>query len=417
MNYIDLSKDELIKELQDLQIKYDSFVEMHSNENSSSKLITNALKDSEEKYHISEIDFKIAQTATHIGNWKWYLSTNEVIWSDEMFHIFGIDKDSYSGRLGDMVAKVIHPDDLHLVFPSNAIGFIQKKSIEYRIIMPDKSIRYILAVAGESKFDEIGNPIFLNGIAQDITDRKQSDSVIKLQANELNKLNSDKDLFLAVLAHDLRSPFSSILGFLHLLIKNIHKYDNATIDKQLRFVNNAVQNTFNLLEDLLMWSNSQSGKLPYEPQNLNLVDILKDIIVDSKQFSDNKCISINMFVASEINIFADIHMLKTILRNLISNAIKFTKHGGRIDIYAEQIKSKITISIIDSGVGLSTELLTELFDISKTHTTKGTDNESGTGLGLFLCKQFVERHDCKLWVESELGKGSNFRFTMPISKN
>ena len=124
-----------------------------------------------------------------------------------------------------------------------------------------------------------------------------------------------------------------------------------------------------------------------------------------------------MFVASEINIFADIHMLKTILRNLISNAIKFTKHDGRIDIYAEQIKSKITISIIDSGVGLSTELLTELFDISKTHTTKGTDNESGTGLGLFLCKQFVERHDCKLWVESELGKGSNFRFTMPISKN
>jgi len=131
MNYQDKSKDELIKELQDLQIKYNSFLELHATESNSRKLIEQALKDSEEKYYISENDFKIAQTATHIGNWKWYLSTNEVVWSDEMFHIFGIDKDSYTGRIGDIITKVIHPDDLHLVLPSNAIGFIQKQSIDY----------------------------------------------------------------------------------------------------------------------------------------------------------------------------------------------------------------------------------------------------------------------------------------------
>ncbi len=417
MNYQDKSKDELINELQDLQIKYDSFVVFQANENHSRKLIEQALKDSDEKFHISVNDFKIAQTATHIGNWKWYLSTNEVVWSDEMFQIFGIDKDSYTGRLGDVIAKVIHPDDLHLVLPSNAKEFVQKPSIEYRIIMPDKSIRFILAIAGESKFDESGNPTFLNGIAQDITARIHSDSVIKLQSNELNKLNSDKDLFIAILAHDLRSPFSSILGFLQLLIKNTHKYDCAKIDKQLSYVNNAVQNTFNLLEDLLMWTNSQSGKLPYEPKNINFTDVCNDIIYNSKQFSDNKCIAINLISDSEIIIFADIHMLKTILRNLISNAIKFTKQCGRIDINAVQLKNTVTISVSDSGVGLSAVLLNELFDITKMRTTKGTNNESGTGLGLYLCKQFVERHNCKIWVESELGKGSNFSFTMPISKN
>jgi len=417
MNYQDKTKDELIKELQDLQIKYDSFVLFQANETLSHKLNEQALKESEEKFYISENDFKIAQTATHIGSWKWYLSTNEVVWSDEMFQIFGIDKDSYSGRLGDVIAKVIHPDDLHLVLPSNVKGFIQKPSIEYRIIMPDKSIKFILAIAGESKYDELGNPIFLNGIAQDITARVHSDSVIKLQSNELNKLNSDKDLFLAILAHDLRSPFSSILGFLQLLIKNIHKYDCVTIDKQLSYVNDAAQKTFNLLEDLLMWTKSQSGKLPYEPQNINFTDVCSDILSYLKQFSDNKCISINLLSERDLVIFADIHMLKTILRNLISNAIKFTTHGGRIVISAVQLNNTVTISIIDSGVGLSALHLNELFDITKTQTTKGTDNECGTGLGLFLCKQFVERHNCKICVESELGKGSNFSFTMPVCRN
>jgi len=417
MNYQDKSKDELIKELRDLQAKYKSFAELYANENSSRKLTEQALKDSEERYHISENDFKIAQTATHIGNWKWFLSTNEVVWSDEMFHIFGIDKDSYTGRLGDVITKVIHPDDLHLVLPSNAIGFIQQPSIEYRIIMPDKSIKYILAMAGASKLDGLGNPLFLHGIAQDITDRKYSDSVIKLQANELNKLNSDKDIFITILAHDLRSPFSSILGFLQLLIKNIHSYDDDKIDRQLSIINNSVQNTFNLLEDLLMWINSESGKLPFAPQKLNFTIVCNEILDDIKQFSDSKNIVINYVSPVELIVFADIDMLKTILRNLISNAIKFTNKGGQIDIYVEQMLSTLTVSIKDNGIGIEPEILNKLFDISKTHSTKGTENEKGTGLGLFLCKQFVERHDCKLWVESVLGKGSCFRFTLPINKN
>jgi len=138
-----------------------------------------ALRESEEKYRLSELDLKEAQSIAHIGNWKWNLKTGEVIWSDEMYRIFGIDKNSYVGRLADEIVKVIHPDDLHIVLPSNAQAFVEKKPIEYRIILADKSIRTIWAKSGEAVLNDEGNLIFLTGIAQDITERKQADEAIR----------------------------------------------------------------------------------------------------------------------------------------------------------------------------------------------------------------------------------------------
>ncbi len=148
-------------------------------------------EESEKKLRISENDFKRAQSIAHIGHWKWYLKTNEVEWSDEMFNIFGIVKNSYTGRLGDIIAKVIHPEDLHIVLPSNANEFSEKKPMEYRIILPDKSIRYIWAVAGETRFDENGKPIFLNGIAQDITERKHIEQSLKKSEEKYRLLSEN----------------------------------------------------------------------------------------------------------------------------------------------------------------------------------------------------------------------------------
>jgi two-component system sensor histidine kinase/response regulator len=164
---------------------------------------------------------------------------------------------------------------------------------------------------------------------------------------------------------------------------------------------------------MIYWARSQSGKIPYEPQNLRLADICKDIVENLELNADTKNITINHFVTDEMNIFADIDMLKTILRNLISNAIKFTNIGGQINIRCEQTNSKITISVSDNGVGIAAEVIDKLFEISHIHTTKGTSNESGTGLGLLLCKEFVEKHGGEIWAESEEGKGSTFYFTIP----
>ena len=166
-----------------------------------------------------------------------------------------------------------------------------------------------------------------------------------------------------------------------------------------------------------MWARAESGKISFEPQKLNFTDIFKDILKILNPNADAKNISINYFAADGINIFADIDMFKTVLRNLISNAIKFTNKNGAINISAGQTDSNITISVSDNEIGIKPVDLTKLFDISQIHTTTGTAEETGTGLGLILCKEFVEKHGGKIWVESEYGRGSEFKFTMPIYTN
>jgi signal transduction histidine kinase len=147
---------------------------------------------------------------------------------------------------------------------------------------------------------------------------------------------------------------------------------------------------------------------------LSFADICRDILKTLNINAGLKNITIDYSATDHINVFADNDMLKTVLRNLVSNAIKFTNNGGAINITAEQTHSNITISVSDNGVGIKPDNLTKLFDISQVLSTTGTAKETGTGLGLLLCKEFVEKHGGKIWVESESGKGSNFKFTLPI---
>ncbi|MFZ0280805.1 MAG: HAMP domain-containing sensor histidine kinase, partial [Bacteroidales bacterium] len=156
------------------------------------------------------------------------------------------------------------------------------------------------------------------------------------------------------------------------------------------------------------------GKIPFYPQNLSFSDICKNILETLNKNADAKNITIKSSTIDNISVFADIDMLKTVLRNLVSNAIKFTNRGGTIIINAEENSENVTISVSDNGIGIMPDKLTKLFDISYRQSTKGTEKESGTGLGLILCKEFVEKNEGKIWVESEIDKGSNFKFTLPI---
>ena len=227
---------------------------------------------------------------------------------------------------------------------------------------------------------------------------------------QLLQLNADKDRFISILAHDLRSPFNALLGLSEVLTEDIRKLDIDEIEDIANNINKSAQNTFNLLEDILMWARTQSGKIPFKPQKLSFTDICKDILEILNPNANAKNITINYFTADHINVFADIDMLKTVLRNLVSNAIKFTNNGGAININAEENSGNVTISVSDNGIGIKPDNLTKLFDISQVLTTKGTAKETGTGLGLLLCKEFVEKHGGKIWVESEVGKGSDFKF-------
>ncbi len=257
--------------------------------------------------------------------------------------------------------------------------------------------------------------IIWTGIIDDITARKQTEEDIKLKNAELQRLNANKDTLMSILAHDLRSPFNSILGCLDLLVNDLRQYDMDMIEKLITAVNSSAINAFNLLEDILLWTRSQSGALPFDPQEINLKLCCDELV---KLFIPNaaeKNITINNAVTEKIKVFADIDMLNTILRNLISNALKFTAEGGNINIYAEQNHADVSITVSDNGVGIAPEVLSKLFDTTQMHSTRGTANEKGTGFGLLLCKRFVEKHGGEIHIKTELGKGSEIIFTLPVN--
>jgi signal transduction histidine kinase len=240
----------------------------------------------------------------------------------------------------------------------------------------------------------------------------------KAEENEiqLRELNATKDKLLSIIAHDLRGPLGNILGFSALLIENIKKYDVEKIEKYSSNINSSTQNTLVLLENLLNWAQLQNGKINFNPENQVSSSIFKEIIELLNPSAKNKNLLLNYFQSEEIIVFADPNMIKTILRNLISNAIKFTNSNGKIDVTALQNGNFIEIAVSDNGVGMNEETRNKLFMLETNETTIGTSNEKGSGLGLILCKEFVEKHGGKIWVESELGKGSVFKFKLPLNK-
>lgn len=242
-------------------------------------------------------------------------------------------------------------------------------------------------------------------------------SIKSRQIDQLNKqlerLNADKDRFIAILSHDLKSPFTAILGFLELLTTGLRKYSLEQIETHLNTINDATKNTFNLLQDLLMWTRAHSGKIPFNPEKISFKDKYDNVISLMMPAAEAKNIKIEYNAPDNIKVLADKDMLKTILRNLVSNAIKFTHKGGTIKISAIREDGNTTISVADNGIGIKTDEIDKIFDISKILPSSGTNGEKGSGLGLLLCKEFVETHGGRIWFTSEYGKGSDFRFTLP----
>lgn len=236
-------------------------------------------------------------------------------------------------------------------------------------------------------------------------------------AAQLQELNATKDKLFSIIAHDLRSPFNNILGFSELLLENKNDNKVAKSEKYLGIINSSANNTLILLDNLLNWAQSQTGKISFNPKKIIFSNIILEIIKLKKSIAKAKNISLNYSSSDEIEVYADENMLKTILRNLISNAIKFTNSNGKIDVTALQNDNFIEIAVSDNGVGMNDETRKKLFDISTNITTKGTANEKGSGLGLILCKEFIEKHGGKIWIESEEGRGSIFKFTLPLNKS
>ncbi len=249
-------------------------------------------------------------------------------------------------------------------------------------------------------------------IMEDITERKQAELRIQRQNIELIELNATKDKFFSIIAHDLKNPFNSILGLSNLLINNFDSFDNKKIKEILGYIDSTANQTYNLLENLLEWSRIQQGKLIPKFQKHNLKIIASEMEALHAEFAKNKNISIKNNIKSDIYVLCDVDMTKTILRNLISNAIKFTKNDGTVSIIANQKNSFFEIQIEDNGLGIAEDKIQYLFLIETNSSTAGTNDERGSGLGLILCKEMVEKQGGKIWVESKLNIGSTVFFTI-----
>lgn len=245
----------------------------------------------------------------------------------------------------------------------------------------------------------------------DITIRKQAEEMAKKNEEILINLNADKDRFFSILAHDLRSPFNAIIGLTDLLKNNIHDYNINQIENFIVNINATAVSTYTLLEDLLLWARSQSGKLPFEPQIINLTKECIEVVSVMNLAARTKNITIKNLIIKPVEVSADKQMIKTVLRNLISNAVKFTNNNGIIEIRLTQETGNIIISISDNGIGIPEGEINKLFDEKQKISREGTANESGSGLGLILCKQFIEKHGGEIWAESN--NGSNFKFSLP----
>ena len=261
--------------------------------------------------------------------------------------------------------------------------------------------------------DANNKPMYFISHVLDITERKNAERKLHEQNIDLQKVNSEKDKFFSIIAHDLRSPFNAIVGMSDILVEQIKGKDYNGIEEYADIIMKSSYRAMELLKNLMEWSQSQTGRMKFNPTYFDLNETINQIILLFSENARQKSLTINKALPPNIHVFADRSMINTVLRNLVSNAIKFTYHGGSIRISFSADPEEITVSISDNGIGMSKKRIETLFHLDESYSTQGTENETGTGLGLILCKEFVDKHKGKLWVESAVGKGSTFYFSLP----
>lgn len=254
----------------------------------------------------------------------------------------------------------------------------------------------------------------LDAIISDITKQKEIEIKLRESQEKLQELNATKDKFFSIIAHDLKNPFNSILGFANLLKENYDEYHKNEHMVFIENIRNASDSAYKLLQNLLEWSRSQTGRLEVKPETFDLSEVVNNNIALLNPLAHNKQIHLATTVAFDTLVFADKNMIHTIVRNLIQNAIKFSYPDQEVGVFAEMGEQFVYLSIADSGVGISEDKLDKLFRIETQIKTKGTAKEQGTGLGLMLCKEFIEKNCGEIQVESKPGHGSTFTISIPM---
>lgn len=327
--------------------------------------------------------------------------------------LFGIPSpDMMTGMNCDVAAEAAAP---LFANPEEFLETIQKRLKEGEIVTNEE-----LTLKDGRVFKRDYVPVFDDGVFignmwlyRNITERKINEQKLKENAEQLRELNATKDKFFTIIAHDLRNPFTNILGFSELIQEQIQEGDYESLEEFGQIIYDAAYRGMNLLQNLLTWARSQTGRIKYNPHHLDLVALINRNVDLKKESLENKNISIQLNLPNELHLDADEDMLDTVFRNLISNAIKFSYEGGAITIKAEVQNNYVLITVADQGMGMSEQHRQKLFKLEENVTTEGTQNERGTGLGLILCKEFIDYHQGTITVTSQRGQGTTFSIGLP----
>ena len=319
--------------------------------------------------------------------------------------------------LGMNWLKNVHPEDLEklLDYYQNAFKSKIPFSCEFRFKRKDDIYRWIM-INGTPRFSRTGIFMGFIGSCTDISEQKESEEKIQKINIELEEINATKDKFFSIISHDLRSPLSGLMQILFIIAEDYDSLPNEEKLEMIMDVANTSKKTYELMENLLEWSSVQTGTIPFNPKKIKIINVLHNLEELYNQNLKGKEITLKIDIEPEIFVFADKKMVETIFRNLISNAIKFTHPNGTISISSEAADDLVVIKVSDNGVGINEETLSELFKVDKVQSTPGTKKETGTGLGLILCKELVEKQNGNMWVESKEDEGTTFYFSLPVEK-
>ena len=311
-------------------------------------------------------------------------------------------------EFGNGWTEGVHPDDFNTCVQTYVTSFDKREPflMEYRMKNKLGEYRWIRDF-GRPFYDLDNSFLGYIGSCYDITEIKDNE-------HKLIELNATKDKFFSIIAHDLKSPFNSIVGFSDQLRMQIKKKNYEHIEEFANIIHKSSLRAMDLLTNLFEWAQSQSGRMDYTPEYFDMVTLINEQILLFNSIAEMKSIILSNSLRNNTQIRADKAMINTVLRNLISNAIKFTQPGGKITISVVAEQNELLVSVSDNGVGISGQRIDKLFKIDESYSTPGTQKEKGTGLGLILCEEFVKKNNGKIWVESEVGKGTTFYFSLPI---
>ncbi len=399
--------------------KYRSYKRLNERLSQNQQQLSETVEDLEKektKYYTQYERIKQLLESISAGMWELNTETGELHLGKGVANLLGYQSKSWNIKNLKDEDIPVHPEDLPPLKQARENCLSRNchtLNLDVRILDSQKKYRWLKLRGCLIKPLDEGESHKMFGIIDDIQELKEAQAQRREKEKALEEANKAKDKFFSIIAHDLKSPFNAILGLSDLLIQEIDNFSEEEIKEYASGINSASESAFQLLQNLLQWSRSQNGRIEFEPANHDLNKLARQVINVNKHRADSKQILLEKIIPPALTVFADWNMLYTVLHNLLTNAIKFTPHGKKVIIEAFKVSDNTEIHVKDEGVGIPKDYVKKIFNIDNDYRRPGTNNEKGTGLGLVLCKEFVEKHQGKIWVNSKQGYGSDFAFTLP----